>query len=68
MLFFYWRSPHGFAETSMYQMIQALSREKFDLLSKRGLENGSNHQTFSILLTSELSKLILKITSSIDQV
>ena len=62
------RSPHGFADTSMYQMIQSLSREQFNLVAKRGLEENSDHQTFSFLITCKLSRFISKITAPLNEV
>ncbi len=62
------RSPHGFSDSSMYQMIQALSKEEYDLMAKRGLEPSSNHQTFSIFITFKLSRFISKITASLTNV
>ena len=61
------RSPHGFADTSMYQMIQGLSKEELNLMSKRGLE-GSEHQTFSVFITLKFSRLIYKIIGTLNAV
>ena len=61
------RSPQGFADTSMFQMIQGLSKEEFNLMSKRGLE-GSEHQTFSVFISLKFSRLMYKIIGSLNEV
>ena len=60
------RSPHGFADTSMYQMIQSLSREQFNLVAKRGLEEKSDHQTWNSDNQNMLLFLNFKCLSRFD--
>ena len=48
------RSPHGNAETNMQQMSQSLLKEQLDMTTRRGLEEGSEHQTFSLFMTNRL--------------
>jgi meckelin len=55
------RSPLGNADTSMQQMTQALLREQSDITAKRGLEQGSNQQNFSIFVSNKLSKQYAKV-------
>jgi meckelin len=55
------RSPHGNADSSMQQMAQALLKEQNGMTTKRGLEEGSDHQTFSISITNKLSKQYSKV-------
>lgn len=62
------RSPHGCADTGMQQMAQALLKEKNDLSAKRGLEEGSDHQTFSISISSRLSKQYSKVMAPLYDV
>jgi len=62
------RSPHGNADTGMQQMAQALLKEENDLSSKRGLEEGSDHQTFSISISGRLSKQYSKVMSPLYDV
>ncbi len=62
------RSPHGNADTGMQQMAQALLKEENDLSSKRGLEEGSDHQTFSISISGRLSKQYAKVMAPLYEV
>lgn len=62
------RSPHGNADTGMQQMAQALLKEENDLSSKRGLEEGSVHQTFSISISGRLSKQYAKVMAPLYEV
>lgn len=62
------RSPHGNADTSMQQMAQALQKEENNLLTKRGLEEGSDHQTFSVSLSNKLSKQYSKVMNPVYEV
>ncbi len=62
------RSPHGNADTGMQQMAQALLKEENDLSSKRGLEEGSDHQTFSISISGRLSKQYAKVMAPLYDV
>lgn len=62
------RSSNGKAEVSMQGMIQALERENTNLTAKRGLEGGSNHQTFSLSMSYRLSKEFIRVVKSFDQV
>lgn len=52
----------------MHMMTQALKQEESDLTSKRGLEQGSNHQTFSISISSKLSKQYAKVMIPLQEV
>ena len=62
------RTPHGNADTSMQIMAQALQKEENNLLTKRGLEEGSDSQAFSISLSSKLSKQYSKVISPLYEV
>lgn len=48
------RSPHGQSDTSLQQMTAALTRERFDLSTRRGLQPHSDHQVFSISVFAKL--------------
>jgi meckelin len=48
------RSPHGKADTGLRQMHVNLAREQQDLCGQRGLEPGSELQTFRIVLPRKL--------------
>lgn len=61
------RSPHGQADTSMQQMTQALIREETDLSSKRGLEPGNDHQTYSISVPAKLTGQYSKVIAPLYQ-
>ena len=62
------RSPHGNADTSMQVMAHALQKEESNLLTKRGLEDDSDHQTYSISLSSRLSKQYSKVINPLYEV
>ena len=62
------RSPHGYADSSMYQMTEALIKEEEDLSPKRGLEQGSDHQVFSISISSKLSRQYAKVMFPLQEV
>jgi meckelin len=62
------RSPHGNADSSISQMIQALRKEKDDMTGNRGLGPNNNHQTFSILISDKLSKEYAKALNPIVEV
>lgn len=62
------RSPHGYADTSMQHMTEALVKESNDLTTKRGLENGSNHQTFSIAIPLKLTRQYFKVMRPLYEV
>ncbi len=62
------RSPHGNADTSMQQMAQALLKEENDFTARRGLEENSDHQTFSISVSSKLSKQYSKVMAPLYEV
>ena len=62
------RSPHGNADTSIQLMAQALIKEENDLTAKRGLEEGSEQQSFSILISDKLSKQYSKVMGPIYDV
>lgn len=49
------KSPHGTTDVSIPKIIQSLIKEADNLMTTRGLEPNSNHQTFSILTTYKLS-------------
>ena len=62
------RTSHGNADTSMQGMANALEKEENNLLTKRGLEEGSDHQSFSISLSNKLSKQYSKVISPLYEV
>ena len=62
------RSPHGNADTSMQVMAHALHKEENNLLTKRGLEDNSDHQTYSVSLSSRLSKQYSKVINPLYEV
>ena len=62
------RSPHGNAEANMQQMTQALIKEELDMTTRRGLEEGSEHQTFSLFMTNRLSRQYAKIMAPLHRV
>ena len=63
------RSPHGNADTGMQQMARALLKEETGFSTKmRGLEEGSDHQTFSISISSKLSKQYTNVMSPLYEV
>jgi meckelin len=62
------RSPLGFADTSLQKMIESLAKEAEDLTAKRGLEPNTNHQSFSISVSSKLTQQYGKVINPIYQV
>ena len=62
------RSPHGHADSNIHQMTEALLKEEVDLMAKRGLEQGSDHQTFSINISAKLSKQYAKVMHPLQEV
>ena len=62
------RSPHGNADTNMQEMSQALLKEESGLAAKRGLEESSDHQTFSVSVSDKLSKQYSKVMSVLHDV
>ena len=63
------RSPHGNADTGMQQMARALLKEETGFSTKmRGLEEGSDHQTFSISISGKLSKQYTNVMSPLYEV
>ena len=62
------RSPHGYADSNMHKMTEALLKEEENLTSKRGLEQGSDHQTFSISISPKLSKQYAKVMLPLQEV
>ena len=62
------RSPTGNTDISMQRMTEALLREQNDITAKRGLENGSDHQTFSISISDKLSKQYARVMHPLKEV
>ena len=62
------RSPHGFADKNMQNMIQSLMREELGMTARRGLEAGYDQQTFSISLNYKLSKQYSKVIQPVNEV
>nr|XP_040580158.1 meckelin-like [Lepeophtheirus salmonis] len=48
------KSAHGISDTDMGQMLEHLQRETEDLCGHRGLQTGSDHQTFTMTLPAKL--------------
>jgi meckelin len=59
------KSPHGNADASMQQMVEALQKEKNNMAGKRGLGQHADHQAFSISVSDKLSKEYNKAMSPI---
>ena len=49
-------------------MTEALLNEENDMMSKRGLEQDSVQQSFSISVTSKLTKQYFKVMAPLNQV
>ena len=62
------RSPHGNTDVSMQKMSEALLKEQNDVTAKRGLEQGSDHQTFSISISDKLSKQYIRVMHPLKEV
>ena len=62
------RSPHGNVDISMQKMSEALLKEKEDKTAKRGLEEGSDHQTFSISISEKLSRQYARVMHPLKDV
>ncbi|XP_046999873.1 meckelin isoform X2 [Schistocerca americana] len=62
------RSPHGFADTDMYCMINHLQREEEDLCSRRGLVPGTDQQTFQMTVPPQLRAYYNKVMSTVSPV
>lgn len=62
------RSPHGNVDVSMQRMSEALLKEQNDVTAKRGLEQGSDHQTFSISISDKLSKQYSRVMNPLKEV
>ena len=62
------RSPNGNSDISMQKMTEALHNEENNMTTRRGLEDGSDHQTFSISVTSKLTKQYFKVMQPLNQV
>ncbi|XP_049787619.1 meckelin isoform X2 [Schistocerca cancellata] len=62
------RSPHGFADTDMYCMINHLQREEEDLCSRRGLLPGTDQQTFQMTVPPQLRAYYNKVMSTVSPV
>ena len=57
------RSAHGFADTDMATLIEQLQREADDFCGHRGLQAGSDDQTFMMSLPSKLRTYYDKIVT-----
>ncbi|CAB4058506.1 TMEM67 [Lepeophtheirus salmonis] len=57
------KSAHGISDTDMGQMLEHLQRETEDLCGHRGLQTGSDHQTFTMTLPAKLQQAPQKIIS-----
>ena len=61
------RSPHGNADTSMQNMAEFIAKEEDGITANRGLEQNSDQQTFSILISNKLSKQYGKVILPLHQ-
>ena len=55
------KSAHGTADTNMAGLLDQLQREADDLCGHRGLQAGSDHQTFSMSLPLTLRSYYDKV-------
>jgi meckelin len=62
------RSPSGVADASMHEMTRALIDEQEDRTGRRGLEPGSDRQTFAISVFSKLTVQYGKVMQPIKDV
>uniref|UniRef100_A0A0N5A3H0 Meckelin n=1 Tax=Parastrongyloides trichosuri TaxID=131310 RepID=A0A0N5A3H0_PARTI len=61
------RSPHGYADTNMQEINKFLQMEKNNQCGFRGLENGSDLQTYIITMPKMFRDKFLKIQGSLRQ-
>ena len=61
------KSAHGTADTDMAGLLQQLQREADDLSGHRGLQAGSDHQTFSMSLPYTLRSYYDKVGRKITK-
>ena len=61
------KSPHGTADTDMSGLLAQLDREAADLCGHRGLQAGSDHQTFSVTLPHKLRAYYDKVVLPASQ-
>ncbi len=62
------RSPHGNVDISMQRMSEALLSENNGVTAKRGLEEGSDHQAFSISISDKLSRQYARVMHPLKDV
>ena len=61
------KSAHGTADTNMAGLMDQLQREADDLCGHRGLQAGSDHQTFSMTLPHKLRSYYDKVVTPASQ-
>ena len=61
------KSAHGTADTNMAGLMDQLQREADDLCGHRGLQAGSDHQTFSMTLPHKLRAYYDKVVTPASQ-
>ena len=61
------KSPHGTADTSMSGLLAQLQREADDLCGHRGLQAGSDHQTYCMTLPHKLRAYYDKVVLPASQ-